>query len=346
MASPADAVQVVEAGRDDGRGNLVGVQPWITPADYASETTLYGALSAYLDAARERGWLGPRTVVVWPEYLGTWLIVAGAGRAVARAKSLDAAMRRFALRHVAGLVRRLWSAREPDRVAATLFRVRAPHVTRLYHAVFSHLAREFQVTLVAGSAVLPSPRVVDGAVVAGDGPLYGVSAVFGPDGRAYPDLVRKAYPIGSELPFLTPASPEDLPAFDTPAGRLGVLICADSWYPAPYERLSALGVDLIAVPSYIAAQGVWDKPWRGYDGAAAPHDVAHTDVGALTEAQAWRRYALAGRLAPSGARAGINVFLAGSMWDLGGEGGSLMVTAGRAPTQAESGRPALLNLWL
>ncbi|MGC9522798.1 MAG: nitrilase-related carbon-nitrogen hydrolase [Anaerolineae bacterium] len=341
-----DTVQVVVHGEDRGRGNLLGVQPWVTTADYASVDTLYARLSGYLERARDEGWLNRRTVVVFPEYVGTWLVIAGEGRAVQKARRLKTAMAVLALRHLGRFVPALLSASEEDPIAAGLFRLRAEAMAQAYQAVFSRLARTCGVTVVAGSTVLPEPEVRDGIVTAGEGPLYGVSAVFDPEGRAYPDLVRKAFPIGDELPFMTPAGPDLIPGFDTPIGRLGVLICADAWYPASYERLRELEVELVAVPSYIPTKGAWEQPWRGYDGASAPDDVESRDVGTLTEAQAWRRYALAGRLEASGARAGINIFLAGELWDMGGEGGSLMMRAGSEPVQAESGRAALLNLWL
>jgi predicted amidohydrolase len=341
-----DRLQTLELGRDTGRGNLLGVQPWVTPGNYASESTLTAKLTTYLEAARQRGWLNARTIVVFPEYLGTWLAVTGAGRTALGARTLTGAMGTLALRYPVKVAEALLKSREQDRFAAGLFRARATAMATSYQAVFSGLARAYGITIVAGSTVLPSPRVEDGRVVAGDGPLYGVTAVFDPDGRAYPDLARKAHPIGPELPFLTPAAVGELPTFETPAGRLGVLICADAWYPASYAHLNARGVDVLAVPSYIATRGLWNLPWRGYDGAATPDDVDPGDVGTLTEAQAWRTYALTGRIARSGARAGINVFLAGSLWDLGGEGRSVMLLTGENPVEAEGNRSALLTLWL
>jgi predicted amidohydrolase len=158
--------------------------------------------------------------------------------------------------------------------------------------------------------------------------------------------VRKAFPISIELPFTTPAPVAELPAFDTPAGRLGVLICADSWYPAAYERLRAHGVELIAVPSDGVTKEAWEGLWRGYDGAPAPADVDPADVGVLTEAQAWRKYALAGRISQAGARCGINVFLRGELWDLGAHGGCATVVGGAAVIEAKGSGAALLNLWL
>jgi predicted amidohydrolase len=202
------------------------------------------------------------------------------------------------------------------------------------------------VTVVAGSILLPDPSVRDGVVVAGRGPVQNVSAVFGPDGRAHPALARKAFPTRDELPFVSGAPLESLPVFETPAGRLGVLVCADSWQPAAYARLQAQAVALVAVPSAILNAGLWDKPWGGYDGAAAPSDVDARDVGALTEGQAWRKYAMGGRLREAGGAFGMNVFLRGSFWDTGSDGHSLAVRAGEPEAETKSEGAALLNVWL
>jgi predicted amidohydrolase len=255
-------------------------------------------------------------------------------------------MRPLIRRHLFGLARAWLSAREPDRIAASLFRVKAPAMARAYQAVFSSLARQYAVTLVGGSIVLPAPQVRDGQVLAGAGPLYNVSAVFGPDGRAAPRLARKVVPTTAEQPFTAPAPVAELPIFETPAGRLGVLICADSWYPAPYQRLQAQAVELVAVPSSITSAGLWDKPWGGYDGAARPADVDPADVGRLTEGQAWRKYALAGRLGSSGAAHGVNVFLHSALWDLSGDCGQALAVSRGQVLQSSGAGAALLNVWL
>ena len=57
------------------------------------------------------------------------------------------------------------------------------------------------------------------------------------------------------------------------AGRLGVLICADSWHPEPYERLRAQGAELIAVPAFVPGAGVWNAAWGGYTDLSVPADV-------------------------------------------------------------------------
>ncbi len=340
-----DTTESVEHGADAGLGNLLGIQPAMSPADYASADALFAVLAGYLDDAGRRGWIGPRTIAVFPEYIGTWLVIAGESRSVQRAQSLKGAMARLALAHPFALARSLRRAAETDKLAAALFRIKAAAMARDYGAVFSRLAARHGVTIVAGSIILPAPHIEGSIVLPGDGPLQNVSTVYRPDGQAHEALARKAYPLVEELHFLSPAPVAELPVFDTPAGRLGVLVCADSWYPAPYERLRAQGVELVAVPSFLTGDGVWDRPWRGYNVAGAPSDVDPSDALALTEGQAWRKHALARRIARSGARHGINVFLRGALWDLGSDGLSLMVSDGVA-TETGADGAALLNLWL
>ena len=338
--------EIVERGADAQRGNLLGVQPFMVPADYASAETFYAKMDGYLDAASRRGWLGERTIVVLPEYVGTWLVAAGERPRVYRAETIVAAVRALALSHLLRLVVTLPSARAEDAVRYSLFRMKAARMREIYHSVFSSLARKYVATIVAGSIVLPSPEVHNGLLTIGDGALCNVSIVYRPDGSAYDDIVRKAFPIQAERSFVAPGSAADLPVFDTPAGKLGVLICADSWYPAPYAALTADGAQIVAVPSYLAPDGVWHQPWRGYDGAPAPDDVAARDVGTLTEGEAWLKYALAGRMPGSSIRHGINVFLRGDLWDLGSDGHTIVVRE-RTVLEAEHvAGAALVNSWL
>ena len=337
---------VVEYGMDARRGNLLGIQPFMLPDDYRSADTFRAKLDGYLDVAARRGWLGERTLVVFPEYVGTWLVVAGEKSRVVHASTIAAAMRTLVLSHPVRFVRTLPSARAQDAVKYSLFRLKAPVMAGIYHAVFSGLAREYGVTIVAGSIVLPSPGISGGELVIGDGELYNVSAVYRPDGSPHEDLVRKVFPIRDELPFTAPASAADLPVFETPAGRLGVLICADSWYPAPYGAIVAQKADFVAVPSYLAPDGIWTQHWRGYDGGPAPDDVDARDIQAIAEGEAWLKYALAGRLPRAGIDHGINVFLRGDLWDLGSDGHTVLVRERAVMEARHVAGAAIVNSWL
>jgi len=335
------SASTIEFGTDRGKGNLLAVQPELRPADYALPARWAAVLDGCLAGAQRRGWLNARTVAVFPEYLGAWLVVMGEPASVYGAPTIRQAMRAMALRHLPRFLAALCAAREPDRARAALFRLKAPAMAACYTATFARLARQYQCTVVAGSIILPAPHMADGVVTCASGPLRNVSACFAPDGRVQ-GLVAKSFLTGDEHPFLHGAPIEELPAFDTPAGRLGILLCADAWYPASYARLKALGVELIAVPAY--ATRPWTQSWPGYDGAPTPADVDPQDIHRLSEGDAWYKYALPGRLPTSGARAGLTAFLRGQFWELGADGHAL----GRIGDEVVQGADGagLVNLWL
>ncbi len=338
--------QIVSFGADAGRGNLVGIQTDMSPTDYATAAALQARLDGYLAAAKAQGWLNARTLVVFPEYLGTWLVAADEGRAVTETSQIAMAIRNLILRHPLALARRLLTSRAPDRLRDSVFRLKAAAMACAYHDTFSWLAARYAVTVVAGSILLPGARVAQGELQVADGRLQNVAVVYGPDGTPHPEIVRKVYPIADEIPFVAAGDAADLPVFDTPAGRLGVLICADSWYPGPYAVLAGKGAEIIAVPSYLSPTGVWRQPWRGYSGASAPDDVCREDTGQLTEGEAWLKYALAGRAPAAGFRHGINVFLRGALWDLGADGHTILIRDGQVIEAAHVDGAVLVNSWL
>ena len=336
--------QILEYGRDCQKGNLLGIQPFMIPLDFASQDSFYSKLNHYLHLSAQKGWINERTIAVFPEYIGTWLVAAGEKPGVYHSKRLDQAMFSVAFNHSLSLARTIISATEKEKIKAGLFRVKSKLMAQIYQDVFSQLAKKYHCTLVGGSIVLPAPQIKDGVVMVTNGPLYNVSVIYRPDGSADPKLVRKVFPIMTESTFIARASLIDLPVFDTPAGKLGVLICADAWYPASYERLMQLGVDIIAVPSYISGQFVWDNPWEGYNGAPTPGDVNQDDIGRITEGQAWDKYALS-RISQTNARYGINVSINGILWDLGCDGRSSLIQDNSIVITSSIG-PAILNLWL
>jgi hypothetical protein len=225
--------------------------------------------------------------------------------------------------------------------------MKAAAMLSAYDETFSRLARSYRVTIVAGSFILPSPTVEQGRLQLDEGPLYNASVVYGPDGAAL-GLARKVHPTGAEQPFCAGARPDALPVLETPAGRLGVLVCAESWSPALYRQLKKQRPDLVAVPSFGGETGVWNAPWKGYDGQKPPANTDRGDVGTITEKQAWLKYALPARLKESGARAGLNVFSRGRLWGYRGDAQTLAVSTGSVHVRPLGPREggALINLWL
>lgn len=325
----ASPISVWEVGRNQGQGNVVGMQPYMLTTDYRSEQTFAARLDTYLAIAHQKGWLHGNTVVVFPEMIGFYLLDVQEQDTVYTASSQREAAARMIAAH--GIMPPSDAAnRSPQEVERLLHRrlqeKKANRMAAIYQNVFGTLAHRYRVTIVAGSILLPSPTVAEGKLCCDiSGPITNVSAVFRPDGSLTSVLVRKVYPTHPESEELgvVGGKIEALPVFSTPAGSLGIAICADSWYPRTYQILCQKGARLVVVPAYFGDSASFGARWKGYSlgtGVQPPADVIPNDIGTLTEGAAWRKYAMPGRLGASSLRAasipcGITVFLRGRLWE-------------------------------
>jgi len=335
----------VDQGTRADRGNLLGIQPELFPTDYQSPEHLRRKLAAYLQNARDLGFLNDKTIVVLPEHVGTWLMISGEKDELYQAATLKDAMNWLAVSNPLAFTRALFSAQGDNRLDDAYLRMKAATMARDYQALFGGLAKEFGVTLVAGSIVLPEPRVSEGELKVGRGALYNSSLVFGRDGRPIGQPQRQQHPVFEQRDVLGADRPDATRVIDTPAGRLGVLIGSDSWYPLHYRQLDEQGVELIAVPAFVSGRDTWGKPWSGYKGVSTPSEVS-LKPGEVSEGKAWHRLTLTGQQPISRARGGVSVFLRGQFWDSGSAGQSFISHNGEQFPDGEARGARLLNLWL
>lgn len=96
-----------------------------------------------------------------------------------------------------------------------------------------------------------------------EGQYYNSAVVIGPDGNVIPGVL----PDGEAIPayrknfiseYRWPTGENDekyyfspgpgYPIFDTPKGRVGVLVCYDRWFPEGYRVLALRGAEMVFVP--------------------------------------------------------------------------------------------------
>ncbi|UZD97468.1 carbon-nitrogen hydrolase family protein [Pseudomonas corrugata] len=335
----------VDQGVPADRGNLLGIQPELFPTDYQNPGHLRRKLAAYLQTAHDLGLLSDKTIVVLPEHIGTWLMISGEKDELYQAGTLKEAMNWLAISNPLAFIRGLISAQGDNRLDDAYLRMKADTMARDYQAMFGGLAREFGVTLVAGSIILPEPSVSEGELKIGRGALYNSSLVFGSDGLPLGQPQRQQHPVFEQRDVLEADRQQALRVVDTPAGRLGVLIGSDSWYPRYYRQLNDQGAQLIAVPAFISGRDTWNKPWNGYKGLSTPSEVS-LKPGEMSEGQAWHRLTLTSQLPISQAKGGVSVFLRGQFWDNGSAGQSFISHDGQRFSDGEARGALLLNLWL
>lgn len=347
MRKPDLRLERVESfGKDTNKGNLLGVQPWMTPIDYSEEENFRNKIESYIETAQKRGFINSKSIVVFPEYLGTWLVVTEEKESVISATKIEEAMQTLVLSNVYSFVWNLLKAKGKDSVRDALFRMKSEKMASIYTRTFSELARKYKITIVAGSILLPEPSVVDGVLQIGNGALKNGSFVFASDGKVAENSPLKIYPIEDEKTFVEATSIDELKVLSVPAGKIGVLVCADSWFPEVYDTFKKQNVDFVLVPSYVAPDNAMAAVWKGYNGASNPKDVLTRDVDRITEGEAWLKYALGGRMSKSGATHGINVFLRGSLWDLGSDGETIWVKRSTAKTFPRIHGASIVNLWI
>lgn len=338
-----------EFGKNSGKGNIIALSPYLHTYDFSSQEAFYNMLHYYFSFAKRRNLLNDSTIVVLPEYLGTWLVVANEKRSIYADTSLQDGMKKLVFSNIIKFGRAYLNATAIDKTKEAIFNMKAQKMSEIYQNAFSRLAKEYHVTIVAGSIVLPDPSVENGKLVINkSGKLYNVSAVFDVNGNILSPLTKKIFPITEELSFTCAANKKELPIYKTASGNLAVLVCADAWYPENYQLLTEKQVDVLAVPSFVSGKNTWQTIWKGYNGAPAPADINKSDINKITEQDAWLKYAMTGRIKSTAIKTGVNVFLRGDLWNLGSDGHTL-IWNNKTPVlskNTENKTGSLINVWL
>ncbi len=322
-------------------GNLLGIEPLLFPSDYQNLSRLHRKLSAYLEHARAQGLVNTRTVVVLPEHIGTWLWARGEKKELYQVTQRREAWQWLELSNPVRYGLALLGANGDDRRSDAHLRMKAAQMAADYQHLFGGLAREFGVTLVAGSIVLPAPYVEHGVLHVGSGPLFNTSLVFASDGSVMGQPQYQQYPDSETRRYVHGGQQHPLHVLQTPAGRLGVLVGSDSWYPANHQQLAAQSVQLIANPAFLSGRQSWQTPWRGnrHQRAAATLPLRRGEV---SEQIAWQRLTLDASQGISS----MSVFLRGQFWEQAGDGQGFASQADTLWAGSANPGARLLNLWL
>ncbi|NDC77934.1 MAG: hypothetical protein EBZ67_08695 [Chitinophagia bacterium] len=319
----------VEVDTFRSRGNIIGVSPWMVPTDYASRQHLMNKLDGYLQVAKTLGWMHEGTVVVFPEHIGTWLIVEGEKAGIFRTTTIDDALALFVGSNYFYYLREWFTA--PDgtvsRTRHSIFSIKSASMARSYQEVFGSLARKYGVTIVAGSILLSNPSVRDSVLQTDMGPLSNVGAVFHSDGHIDPRLYGEEHPGTLEGEFVRGVSHNAHPVFDLPAGPTTVLISEDAWRQEGYAGVSGRDA-IVIVPEFFSADSALSKPWSrtGLSNREKAQEALSRSAPTLSEAIL--RYGMTAKVSASPSLLGMLVPLRGRLWDLGSDGG--IIAAGKA----------------
>lgn len=108
-----------------------------------------------------------------------------------------------------------------------------------------------------------------------EGRYFNTAAVIGPDGKVigkyrkssipFMDVGRSSEPRGNEKYYFEPGD-LGFPTFDTPFGRIGILICYDRHFPEAARVLGLGGAEIVFVPTATTfmTRYLWDLELRAH----------------------------------------------------------------------------------
>jgi len=318
---------------------LVPVAPQLETRDFEDVELLYEKLSRAVPEDLESA---PSRVLVFPEYIGLGFYLTAGGNEALSAKSLMGAMgnltrlrKRKTLWNFFRTYLDFFIGPAGERLKRAVFQTYASEAWQMYHEVFSNLAEAHHSWVVAGSIL--SPPVVGSEIkwrVKGS-ELLNRSVVYNPTG-SITGVVPKLHLTPFEKGFVNPGEIKNWRVIPTEFGNLAVFICADCWYPELYAEALAQSATHYAVPAMVNPQSAWNEPWQGYQPRqSTPADVPAGLEGQITEAAAWLKFGLAGRLENIRHGGGVVSQFQGHLLDLSAYGESMVMGPGN-PAEKEN----------
>lgn len=116
-----------------------------------------------------------------------------------------------------------------------------------YTAMFSGLARHYEMTLAAGSLLEVQPDTQE---------ILNVAVVFGPDGSILGRQAKAS--LAGRLAGLASAA-DGWAVIETPVGRLGLLVGEDALYPEPARILAYQGADMLLTMAAVNRPATYQK---------------------------------------------------------------------------------------
>jgi predicted amidohydrolase len=217
---------------------LVAVQMRIETHDYRSVEAFRERVFGVMRAIRQRVPKEP-VLVVFPEDVGLGLVFTQDYERVRTSKTMVEAGFRLMEKYRPQPPDSEETVSFPMMVRRLLITL-SPFVERVYHQVFSEAAKQFQAWVVGGSAPIAQGECV-----------YNVCYTYNPAGERV--LIQRKInlvPLEQELGLNLCSAPRELPVVETPAGKLGVLICLDGFQHDLLAQLVRQGARLVAMPSF------------------------------------------------------------------------------------------------
>jgi predicted amidohydrolase len=231
-------------------GNIVAFQTFLIPINFATTEIYYETLKHYLKKAQDNGFLDSKTLVVFPEHIGSGLVYLNEKRPAFKANSISQSFRYIGFYNYNEYSEFAKKSESENKEIQAIFNLKAESMAKNYQMVFSKLAKEFAVTILAGSIILPNPEIKNNQLEISTGDLYNTSVVFMSNGELAPILVKKISLNSIESKFIKKGDINQERILSVPGWKIAIMIGEDSLFKENYTEINSKQVDAIINPSF------------------------------------------------------------------------------------------------
>jgi len=228
--------------------DAVAVQMEFAVGHYLNEKAFREKISQVMKDIDGMVGLNENSIVIFPEDVGTMLVLMGSEKSLLETDKLADAAGRMVRAHLFKVLGTRLKCRAGW--APSLFLLKSKMMQRVYVDTFSEVARDYSTHIIAGSTALPKFRQVRGEWIPLDGNVYNTSYTFDPKGQII-GVQRKVHLIDIEKRQLglKPAELDEISVFKTLWGKIGVAICCDCFFTDVVERLIQGKAEILIQPS-------------------------------------------------------------------------------------------------
>ncbi|TGM72331.1 hydrolase, carbon-nitrogen family protein [Leptospira mtsangambouensis] len=267
-------------GVDRKYGNLVGIQLVLKPEDFVKEEWWRERIDETLNKGKSSGIFDRKTIVILPEHTGTGLVFLDEKSRFLNADSFDLALK----------------TKGENFTSSDLFYLKAEKMAEVYVRTFSELAKQYNVPILAGTIILPNPKIVKGGLVLDSkGPLYNVAIPFSADGKLMEPLVKKTLLTEEESTILSPGEATQDRVWIVPGWKVAIFIGQEVFDANLYNRLVGKPIDGLISPS----SSYPEMKWQSYN---------------LEDSNVWKQEGLAKYIKSTKAQDLVQVFLGGQLY--------------------------------
>ncbi|MCT8334371.1 hydrolase, carbon-nitrogen family protein [Leptospira sp. 85282-16] len=305
-------VSIQTNGTDRKYGNLVGIQLVLQPEDFVKEEWWRERIEETLNKAKSSAIFDRKTIVILPEHTGTGLIFLEEKSRFINADSLEIALK----------------TKGETFSLSDLFYLKAEKMADVYVRTFSELAKQYNVPILAGTIILPNPKIVKGSLVLDSkGPLYNVAIPFSADGKLMEPLVKKSLLTEEELKILSPGETTQDRVWVVPGWKVAILIGQEVFDINIYNRLVGKPIDGLISPS----ASYPNMKWQSAD---------------LEDSNVWKTEGIPKFIKSTKAQDLVQVFLAGHLYGQQWKGKTFNLRDFTNEDQVRSVEsPTILNLY-